>query len=225
MRRLQLRLARNLPCASWLSSIAVWFAVAGLLGSGTGCSKAPPTDAASAQANLKHATDVATTVDLDATLGTLLQQYGDDELETMLDALPVLQPYFDDEQITSGMLAAHAHWNGLSPGEQAQFAGCLGQIMDDMAQMQALTASLPNGFHDVGFALPPSRALYESRLEQYGLSLSTATSNDIASSLSTYDNTAMAVAVAAMLCEMSGSERNQYLHAFARMADEINPRR
>lgn len=222
MLRLQLRLARNAIPARERPATAALFVVAALIAGGYGCSKSPqPQPTPSPAAATEPATTAAPQIDLADSLTALTQKYSEDELETTLEALPILQPYFEDEDVTSGRLAAQAHWDRMPDTERAAFATCLGQIMDDAAQLQALSARLPNGFDDVALALPESRVLYEPILGQYGLGLESATSNDVASSLSTYHQNSILVSVAALLCEMSDGERADYLQRFRRAAKDV----
>ena len=156
----------------------------------------------------------APALELPGLLAELRDGYSATEVATTLESLPVLLPYFESEEVTSGELAAAAHWDGLTAEGRARFATHLRRVFDLCRRMQRLTADLPNGYHDVAWELPESRAVYLPVLEQYGLDPETATSYDIASSVSTYHESAIQVGIAAMLAGMAEAERTEYLERF-----------
>lgn len=153
-------------------------------------------------------------IELSDLLAELEDRHSATEVATTLEALPVLLPYFENEDVTSGELAASAHWNGLTAEGRASFAAYLRQVFDLCQLMQRLTVDLPNGYHDVAYALPESRALYLPILEQYGLDPQTATSDDVASSVSTYHESAIQVGIAAMLADLPEGKRADYVRRF-----------
>ena len=159
-------------------------------------------------------------VELVSVLSALEQRYPTERLETTFEALPVLEPYFELDGVTSGTLALREHWDGLDAGERSAFAACLAQVFEDVDLIEELTAGLPNGYHDVAFALPESRVVYEPVLEQYGLDPATATSYSVASSLSTWHDRGLKVSVAAMLCDSGAAARGDFLQRFTRLARE-----
>jgi hypothetical protein len=152
-----------------------------------------------------------TVIDLADLLAELEGRYSAATIATTLETLPVLLRYFESEKVTSGELAASAHWQSLSAEARAGFAEHLRQVFGLCELIQELTVDLSNGYHDVAYALPESRALYLPILEQYGLDSQTATSYDIASSLSTYHESAIQVEIASMLAELPEGERTDYL--------------
>ncbi len=152
-------------------------------------------------------------------LHALEERYGAAEVERMLESLPTLDRYFDEQEVSTGTIAALRHWARLSPHDQVDFAQCLGSIMVDGAWIEARTSGLPNGYHDVAYALPESKALYMPVLERYGLDPATATSYEVASSLSTFDDVSLRYAIAERLCRISDGERRDYVARFEQASE------
>jgi hypothetical protein len=199
--------------------------VIGLVALAPGCSESrDPSPAIAKQPETEATPAPPPLTNLAAQLAALEDRHSPAEVETTLETLPALLPYFEQEGITSAGQAVQRHWDGLSAAGRKTFVSRLAQVMEHASLVQELTAELPNGYHDVAFALPESKALYEPVLEQYDLDLQTATSYDIASSLSTYHETSIQVSLAAWLCEMPESERADYLRRFRLKARALQNR-
>lgn len=147
-------------------------------------------------------------------LQELETRHGAAPVAAMLESLRALAPYFEDAQVDSGRAAAEHHWATLDADARTDFADCLGGILDQVAWIDAQTASLPDGYHTAAYALPESKALYAPLLERYGLDPRTATSADVASSLSSYDDASLRFAIAEGMCAMSEDDRADYLARF-----------
>ncbi|MEO0424252.1 MAG: hypothetical protein AAF184_18075 [Pseudomonadota bacterium] len=145
----------------------------------------------------------------------LEKRYGAAQVAAMLESLRALAPYFEQEQIESGRAAAEHHWAQLDPRSRTAFADCLGWILERVEWIDAQAAVLPDGYHTAAYALPESKALYAAVVERYGLDPQTATSADVASSLSSYDDASLRFALAEQMCTMSEDERADYLARFA----------
>jgi hypothetical protein len=217
MQHLMLRLARRAVSVSFVRGIRRLLAVAALVVPLHACTEAPQTRTV-AHENPDEGSEVAagtTSTELTSRLSALEQRYGAAVVEGMLEALPALAPHFDTDGIDTGRAAALQHWAALSGEERAAFAACLEPTLDYAARIESLTSALPNGYHDVAFSLPASKPLYVAVLERYGLDADTATSYDVASSLSTFDDAALRFAIAERLCRMTERERADYLDRLA----------
>lgn len=221
MRRPIARLARYQALARG-SRVSRALPVIALVAVTPGCSETPDVGPPIAiQPETKVTFAVSPTINLAAQLTALEERHSPAEIDSTLETLPVLLTYFEQEGVTSAEQAVQRHWEGLSAAGRKAFISRLAEILEQAALMRQLTAELPNGYHDVTFALPESRAHYAAVLGQYGLDLQTATSYEVASSLSTYHSSSIQVSLAAWLCELPDGEREDYLGRFRKKARDL----
>lgn len=150
----------------------------------------------------------------------LSELYPASQIDAILETLPALERHFEEESVRTPRQALRAHFQEMNATDTERFEEWLRAVFLYAELIRLLGNELPNGYHDLTFDLPASKKLYAPTLSTYGLDLD-ATANDVASSLSTYDDTKLRVHTAIMISEMDAKSRTGYLERLVNRAAQM----